>query len=167
MAVSRYSGGLPELDYGSIKVIPLVVESNRQLCIWPPLLQCPPIKLMLYFSDTAVWGRSQLCYYLVLYTGSTSSASKLVTFWVLPSVPLVSLPLAAIGTMCDQRTLNSFRHWLYQWYHWLYLPTDILPTQPACLPTLPTYLNSNSSQCALGKSSIARKPEVHPKVFKR
>ena len=33
MAVSRYSGGLPELDYGSIKVIPLVVESNRQLCI--------------------------------------------------------------------------------------------------------------------------------------
>ena len=27
-------------------------------------------------------------------------------------------------------------------------------------------LNSVSSQCAHGKSSIARKPEVHPKFFK-
>ena len=27
-------------------------------------------------------------------------------------------------------------------------------------------LNSVSSKCARGKSSIARKPEVHPKIFK-
>ena len=28
------------------------------------------------------------------------------------------------------------------------------------------YLNSVLSQCARGKSSIAWKPEVHPKIFK-
>ena len=29
-----------------------------------------------------------------------------------------------------------------------------------------SHLNSASSQCARGKSSIARKPEDHPKIFK-
>ena len=44
-----------------------------------------------------------------------------------------------------------------------FLHKRMLGLRRAILPSWATCLNSGSSQCARGKSSIARNPEVHPK----